>query len=73
MPGAARMAKLAALTRSYVGPAFSFDAQVTLRASDIPSLVLSNDPQAGRRLGWNTWLPTQGARGDAGDPVFQAE
>jgi type VI secretion system protein ImpH len=73
MPGEAQMAQLAALTRSFVGPALSFDVQVTLQASGIPALTLSNNPQAGRRLGWNTWLPTQGARGDAGEAVFQPE
>jgi type VI secretion system protein ImpH len=73
MPGAEQMAQLAALSRSYVGPALSFDVQVTLEASGIPNLVLTNNLETGRRLGWNTWLPTRGAREDAGDAVFQAE
>jgi type VI secretion system protein ImpH len=73
MPGAAQMAQLAALTRTYAGPALSFEVQVTLEASGIPSLVLTNNEETGRRLGWNTWLPTRGARGDAVDAVFQAQ
>jgi type VI secretion system protein ImpH len=68
LPDAARMAELNALVRSYAGPAFSFDVQLTLKASEIPRLRLSarNPP----RLGWNTWLPTTGAREDATDAVF---
>jgi type VI secretion system protein ImpH len=73
MPGAEQMAQLAALTRTYVGPALSFDVQVTLKASEVPGLVLSNNKEAGRRLGWNTWLPTRGARGDAGEAIFRVE
>jgi type VI secretion system protein ImpH len=73
MPGEGQMAQLGALTRSFVGPALSFDAQVTLQASGIPALTLSNNPQAGRRLGWNTWLPARGVRADARDAIFQVE
>jgi predicted component of type VI protein secretion system len=51
----------------------SFDVQVTLRASDIPNLVLTNNTNTGRRLGWNTWLPTQGARKDATEAIFRVE
>jgi type VI secretion system protein ImpH len=73
MPGGDQMAQLVALTRSYVGAALSFDVQVTLQASEVPGVVLSNDAAAGRRLGWNTWLPTQGTRGDACDAIFEVE
>ena len=73
MPGADHMAQLAALTRTYVGPALSFDVQVTLKASEIPGLALSNNQATGRRLGWNTWLPSGGARADANDAIFQVE
>jgi predicted component of type VI protein secretion system len=46
---------------------------VTLEAAEVPGLVLSNDPAAGRRLGWNTWLPTRGARADADDAIFAVD
>jgi type VI secretion system protein ImpH len=71
MPGAPDMARLASLTRTYVGPALSFDVQLTLRGSEVPRLALSGHEETGPRLGWNTWLPTEGARADASDPVFQ--
>ena len=74
MPGAGQMAQLAALTRSYVGPALSFDVQVTLKAADIPNLVLTNNTATGRRLGWNSWLHVAlGARADASDAIFGVE
>jgi len=70
MPGAAQMRELAALTRTYVGPALSFDVQLTLKAREIPPLVLSRNPEAGPRLGWNSWLPSRGPRFDADDAKF---
>lgn len=73
LPGATQMAQVIALTRSYVGPAMTFDVQLTLRASEIPPLTLSADPATGGRLGWNTWLPTRGPRDDADDAVFAGE
>jgi type VI secretion system protein ImpH len=73
MPDARRMAELAALTRTYVGPALSFDVQLTLKGAEVPPLVLSADQRSGARLGWNTWLPTQAARSDASDAIFQVE
>jgi type VI secretion system protein ImpH len=64
------MAQLAALTRTYVGPALSFDVQLTLKGSEVPALVLSAEKASGPRLGWNTWLPMRGPRGDASDAIF---
>jgi type VI secretion system protein ImpH len=73
MPDAAQMAQLAALTRTYVGPALSFDVQLTLQGSAIPALALSSAASPGARLGWNTWLPTTLPRGDASDAIFRTE
>jgi type VI secretion system protein ImpH len=73
MPGATDMAQLAALTRTYVGPALSFDVQLTLKGSAVPALALSAEKESGPRLGWNTWLPTRGPRGDASDAIFRME
>jgi type VI secretion system protein ImpH len=73
MPDASRMAELAALTRTYVGPALSFDVQLTLKGSEVPPLALSADKATGARLGWNTWLPTPRPRRDASDAIFQVE
>ena len=58
--GATDMAQLASLTRTYVGPALSFDVQLTLKGPEVPALVLCAEKETGPRLGWNTWLPTRG-------------
>jgi type VI secretion system protein ImpH len=73
MPDASRMAELAALTRTYVGPALSFDVQLTLKGSEVPPLALSGEKATGARLGWNTWLPTSRPRRDASDAIFRVE
>ena len=72
LPGGVQLGELAALTRAHVGPAFSFDVQLTLKGSEVPPLRLARpgDGQSGARLGLNTWLPTSTARGDAVDAVF---
>jgi type VI secretion system protein ImpH len=69
LPDAERMAELAALTRTYVGPVLSFDVQLSLKASEIPRLELSSSMAP--RLGWNTWLPSRGPRADASEAVFR--
>lgn len=48
---------LVELIRLYVGPEMEFDIRLKLRADSIPAPQLSNDPDFGMRLGWNTWLP----------------
>jgi type VI secretion system protein ImpH len=71
MPSGPRMAELAALTRSHAGPALSFDVQLILKAPQVPALQLTSD-EAGPRLGWNTWLPTD-FRTDTADAIFRIE
>ncbi|HEX7758198.1 MAG TPA: type VI secretion system baseplate subunit TssG, partial [Caulobacteraceae bacterium] len=73
LPGTPQMAELNALTRAYVGPALVFDIQLILAAGEIPPLAFSNGPAGGARLGWNTWLPTQGGRADADEAVFEGD
>jgi type VI secretion system protein ImpH len=73
MPDGPLMAELVAFTRTYVGPALGFDVRLTLKAGEIPPLELTRDPASAGRLGWNTWLPTRGPRGDPSDAVFAAE
>ncbi len=73
MPNGQAMGELVAVTRSYAGPALSFDVQLTLRAAEIPPLRLTEDDHMGPRLGWNTWLPKEGPREDASDAIFRME
>ena len=67
------MAELAALTRSYAGPALSYDVQLTLKANEIPPLQLTAEERAGPRLGWNTWFASERPREDASDATFRME
>ncbi len=53
-PDGARFHQLRDLVRFAVGPEFDFDAQLVLRAPEVPKLVLG-DWGIGR-LGWSTWL-----------------
>jgi type VI secretion system protein ImpH len=73
LPDGQQMIELAALARSYVGPVLSFDVQLILAGPEVPPLQLSAAPEAGARLGWNTWLPTAGPRGEAHDAIFEVE
>ncbi len=70
LPDGERMRALQDLTRAYVGPALSFDVQLTLKAEEIPPLALTAETRP--RLGWNTWLPTGAPREDAADAIFEA-
>jgi type VI secretion system protein ImpH len=71
LPGGPRLAELAALTRTYVGPALSFDVQLTLKGEEIPPLQLNRS--APIWLGRNGWLPQPAPRPDAKDAVFVLE
>lgn len=64
---------LAHLTRLFVGPQTDFDVQLQLRASDVPECRLTDETDTAPRLGWNTWLLSQGATHDAGDAVFAGD
>lgn len=69
MPDGDELARLAHLTRLYVGPAMSFDVQLTLRKEDVPDLSLG-DGEAAPRLGWNTWVKSEPFRRDADEAVY---
>jgi type VI secretion system protein ImpH len=71
LPDSTLLAELTDLAMTYVGPAFGFDLQLGLRGEEVPALQLTADPDKGGRLGWNTWLPTDGARPNAVDAVFE--
>jgi type VI secretion system protein ImpH len=71
LPGHPRLAELVALTRTYVGPALSFDVQLTLKGEEIPPLTL--DKAKPIWLGRNGWLPQPEPRPDAKDAVFVLE
>ena len=70
MPDGNELAQLAHLTRLYVGPAMSFDVQLTFRKEEVPSLSLASDSEAAPRLGWNTWIKHEAFRRDADDAIY---
>jgi type VI secretion system protein ImpH len=47
-----------------LGPEMSFRLTIELQPEELPSLSLEreDDPETGARLGWNTWLHTDGPR-----------
>jgi type VI secretion system protein ImpH len=61
------------LVRLYLGPEIDFDVQLVLRAEDVPACRLAESEGMGPRLGWNTWVHTQGLDHDADDAVFEGE
>lgn len=73
MPGSDAVARLVDLTRLFVGPAFSFDLQLTLAAPEVPYLTLAREGDYVPRLGWNTWLKHAEFRHDADDAVFSLD
>ena len=70
LPGRTQLTQLAQLTRLFVGPALSFDLQLTLRSAETPDLQLASDRHRGPYLGWNTWLKHRPFLSDADDAVF---
>jgi type VI secretion system protein ImpH len=64
LPGGSALAKLAALVRNYVGDEFIWDAQLILKAKQVPAelalgvtkQVDSTNMNGEARLGWSMWL-----------------
>ncbi len=70
MPGGDALTRLCHLTRLYVGPDKSFDAQLTLRKEEVPFCTLATAGPYQPRLGWNTWLKHREFRRDVSDAVY---
>lgn len=63
------------LIRLYVGPEFDFEVQLILRGDQIPECEIKEGGRdvMGARLGWNTWLGSDGPRDDAADAFFAGD
>ena len=68
-PDGADLRRLADLTRSFVGPTFTFDVQLTLAKEEVPALRVGETAEPAR-LGWNTWLKDREFLHDPADAVF---
>jgi type VI secretion system protein ImpH len=70
MPEGDDLKHLAELTKLYVGPALSFDVQLTLKKEEVPRLRLATAGDGRPRLGWNTWLRNEPEWRHRDEPVF---
>ena len=66
LPGGEQLPELIELVKTYVHDELDWDLRLLLRGEDVTPLEL------GKRghLGWTTWLPSESARGDVDDLVF---
>lgn len=62
LPCARGSHRLAEWARLYIGDEFEWEAQLTLRADQVPRVSLGTRTGNGARLGWTTWLPERTAR-----------
>jgi type VI secretion system protein ImpH len=65
LPGGDSLARLIAAVRAYSGDEWAWQANLVLRAEEVPPLKLGGDAA---HLGWTTWIGTRDPEaGDAGD------
>lgn len=69
LPEGESFGRLRAWIRNYVGDALSWEAQLILRAEDVPTTQLGT---AGR-MGWSTWLRSTPAESDSDDMVLRPD
>lgn len=61
---------LADMTRHFIGFELDFDAQLVLRAEEVPFCHLRSDSLLPPMLGWTTWIRTRDLEEDAEDVVL---
>ena len=71
MPVGSLLEPLRDLTRSYVGPDLDFDVQPVVESREVPDARLSENPDDGLYLGWNSWICGPFADDLLDDAVFQ--
>lgn len=69
LPDGAAIARLAACVRNYAGLEYAWDAQLVLRADQVPGLRLGQ----GCRLGYTSWLGERNGSAPAEDLVLDVE
>jgi type VI secretion system protein ImpH len=73
LPDGPALARLVSLVRSFLGVETGFAVNPVLAAEAVPPLRLDPAADPAPRLGWNTWLPAHGRRGEGAEAVFEAE
>jgi len=69
LPDGAAHRPLVQMARLFAGVELDFDAQLVLRAGEVPACRLQSAP-GGSRLGWSAWLKTRAFAQDAADTVL---
>lgn len=78
LPGTVCLGRLTDLTRLYVGPSFDIRVRPMLLAAEVPMARLgrhgppADEPGAGSRLGWTTFMRSRPAPCDRDDAVFES-
>lgn len=67
LPTGQSFARMVSWVRNYAGFEFAWDAQLVLRAAEVPQTTLGG----GSRLGWTTWMRTQDYPIDADQVVLR--
>ncbi len=70
LPAGDALRPLCRLTRHYLGPEFSFDVQLVLKAKEAPACRLTGEGPDRPCLGWNTWVRCNDFDADRDDAVF---
>lgn len=68
LPGSARLRRLIAWVRNYIGDELLWDVNLILKKEEVPPLKLGE----GSQLGWTTWLTSQPLAHDADDLKLDA-
>jgi len=68
LPGGASLSRLADWIKNYAGMALSWEAQLILKAAQVPQVQLGQQGQ----LGWSTWLKSQPFKKDTDDVVLES-
>ena len=69
LPTGSAWRRLIAWVRNYTGREFAWEAQLVLKAAEVPSITLGKSGM----LGWNCWLKSKPFTRDAGDLVLTGD
>lgn len=70
LPSGSAFKPLQALTRFYSNEEFEFEIQLILQHDEVPRCELGAEEDAAPRLGWVTWVKSEGMERDPADTVF---
>jgi len=70
LPGGRALTELVEWARFFAGPAYAFEVNLILKASDVPYCRLTDSGPEAPRLGWLGWLKTEEFQAEARDVEF---